>query len=72
MKARTFNDLGIAGVMGAVLATRGAAWGLATGIVLCLLINFKNKPEFDVYIFDEDKIAQEVKAAAKAEEAVEA
>lgn len=53
MKARTFNDLGIAGVMGAVLATRGAAWGLATGIILCLLINIGNKPEYDVYIFEE-------------------
>lgn len=58
MKARTFNDLGIAGVMGAVLATRGAAWGLATGIILCILINIMHKPEHDVYIF-EAKTAQE-------------
>ncbi|MBB6217462.1 hypothetical protein HNQ80_003583 [Anaerosolibacter carboniphilus] len=57
MKARTFNDLGIAGVMGAVLATRGATWGLATGIVLCLLINLGNKGEFDTYIFDQEKQA---------------
>ncbi|WP_053956150.1 hypothetical protein [Inediibacterium massiliense] len=55
MKARTFNDLGIAGIMGAVLATRGATWGLATGIVLYLLINLGNKPEYDVYIFEEEK-----------------
>lgn len=55
MKARTFNDLGIAGVMGAVLATRGAAWGLATGIILYLLINLGNKPELDVHIFGEEK-----------------
>lgn len=55
MKARTFNDLGIAGVMGAVLATRGATWGLATGIILCLLINLGNKPELDSYIFGQEK-----------------
>ncbi|MCT4606947.1 MAG: hypothetical protein N4A64_12765 [Marinisporobacter sp.] len=55
MKARTFNDLGIAGVMGAVLCTRGAAWGLAAGIVLCLLINLGNKPEYDVYIYEEEE-----------------
>lgn len=36
-----FTDLdkGIAGVMGAVLATRGAAWGLAVGILLHLMLN---------------------------------
>ncbi|QOX62131.1 hypothetical protein FRZ06_01580 [Anoxybacterium hadale] len=50
MKAKTFNDLGIAGVMGAVLATRGAAWGLAVGIVLCLLIMLGNKKEYENYI----------------------
>ncbi|MBE6066530.1 MAG: hypothetical protein E7211_02360 [Clostridium lundense] len=54
MKARTFNDLGIAGVMGAVLATRGAAWGLVTGIILCLLIQLGNKPEYDVVVFDDE------------------
>ena len=37
-KARTSLDLGIAGVMAAVLASRGAAWGLATGIVLSLIL----------------------------------
>lgn len=58
MKARTFNDLGIAGVMAAVLATRGAAWGLAVGIVLCLLIQLGNKKEYEKYLFynhDEDE-----------------
>ena len=38
LKARSYNDLGIAGVAGAILATRGAAWGLAAAILLCLLI----------------------------------
>ncbi len=37
-KARTPLDLGIAGVMAAILASRGAAWGLAVGIVMCLLL----------------------------------
>ncbi len=53
MKARTANDLGIAGVMGAVLASRGAAWGLAVGAVLCILINLGNKPEYDEVIFEQ-------------------
>lgn len=38
MEARSQRDLGIAGCVGAVLATRGATWAFATGIVLCLLI----------------------------------
>jgi hypothetical protein len=38
MKARSFNDLGIAGVAGAIVATRGAAWGLGAAILLTLLI----------------------------------
>ncbi|WP_435171764.1 hypothetical protein, partial [Falsirhodobacter sp. 1013] len=38
MEARSQRDLGIAGVVGAVLATRGAAWAFAVGVVLCLLI----------------------------------
>lgn len=38
LKSRSFNDLGIAGVTGAILATRGAAWGLGASIIMCLLI----------------------------------
>jgi len=38
LKARSFNDLGIAGVAGAILATRGAAWGLGAALLLCGLI----------------------------------
>lgn len=38
LAARSQRDLGIAGVVGAVLATRGAAWAFASGILLCLLI----------------------------------
>lgn len=38
LEARSQRDLGIAGIIGAVLATRGAAWAFATGVVLCALI----------------------------------
>ena len=64
MKAKTFNDLGIAGVMGAVLATRGAAWGLAVGVVLCLLIKLGNKTEYEDYI--SDSYSSEVTASKEA------
>jgi hypothetical protein len=38
LKARTFNDLGVAGVVGAVLVSRGAGYAFGVGIVLCALI----------------------------------
>lgn len=38
LKARTFNDLGVAGIVGAVLISRGAGYAFAVGIVLCALI----------------------------------
>ncbi|HOV07994.1 MAG TPA: hypothetical protein PK482_02650 [Spirochaetota bacterium] len=37
LKSKGFNDLGIAGVAGAITATRGAAWGLAAAFVLVAL-----------------------------------
>ncbi|MBP2033774.1 hypothetical protein J2Z42_002481 [Clostridium algifaecis] len=54
LKARTMNDLGIAGIMAAVIIAKGAAWGLAVGIVLCLLILLGNKKEYDVNVFKEE------------------
>lgn len=42
MESRSQRDLGIAGIVGGVLALQGAAWGLAVGIVLCLLVYGKN------------------------------
>jgi hypothetical protein len=42
LKARTFNDLGIAGIVAAVLITREAAAAFGVGIVLCLLIYGKD------------------------------
>ena len=51
---KTDTDRGIAGVMGSILALKGAAWGLVVGIILFLILrdftikkntknNFKNK-----------------------------
>lgn len=57
LKARTINDLGIAGIMAAVIIAKGAAWGLAVGSVLCFLILLGNKKEFDVNIFKEEETA---------------
>ena len=47
MKSKTSNDLGIAGIMAAVIAIRGAAWGLLAGILLCLFINIGKNEEFE-------------------------
>ncbi|WPC42412.1 hypothetical protein [Clostridium sp. JS66] len=54
LKARTMNDLGIAGIMAAVIIAKGAAWGLGVGIVLCGLILLGNKKEYDVSVFKEE------------------
>lgn len=42
LRARTFNDLGVAGIVGAVLIARGAGYAFAVGIVLCALIYGKD------------------------------
>lgn len=42
LEARSQRDLGIAGITGAVLATKGATWAFAVGILLCLLIYGKH------------------------------
>ena len=36
-QAKSFKDLGIAGVIAGVLVVNGSAWGLAVGILACLL-----------------------------------
>ena len=38
MEARSQRDLGIAGVIAAVLVTKGAVWAFAVGVTLCVLI----------------------------------
>ncbi|MCX7780691.1 MAG: hypothetical protein N2491_07225 [Negativicutes bacterium] len=51
LKARTFNDLGVAGIVAAVLITREAGAAFGVGIVLCLLIygkdTFRNWATYD-------------------------
>ncbi len=72
LKARSFNDLGIAGVAGAILATRGAAWGLGAAILLTALIYLGTSMEHaymkeePVFPFDSpEKINAEIKELAK-------
>ncbi len=73
LKSRGFNDLGIAGVAGAILATRGAAWGLGSAILLTVLIylsNFRKAYEKEEPIFpvdSPDAIAKEIEEVMKAE-----
>lgn len=72
LKARSFNDLGIAGVAGAILATRGAAWGLGAAILLCILIYMGTSKEY-AYMTEEpifpfnhpDKLDAEIKELMK-------
>lgn len=52
---KTDIERGICGVMGAVLATRGAAWGLAVGIILFFMLFEGKKNSSD----DGEKTAQE-------------
>lgn len=42
LKAKTFNDLGVAGIIAAVLISRGASYAFGVGIVLCLLVYGKD------------------------------
>jgi hypothetical protein len=42
LESKSQRDLGIAGLIAAVLAIKGAAWGFAVGIILCFLIYGKN------------------------------
>lgn len=72
LKARSFNDLGIAGVAGAILATRGAAWGLGAAILLTALIYLGTSKEHaymkeePVFPFDKpEKIAAEIEELSK-------
>jgi hypothetical protein len=62
LEARSQRDLGIAGVIGAVLAVKGASWAFAIGVVLCLLIYGKNffKGENDK-TFTKDLVASDAK-----------
>ncbi|MDO9515207.1 MAG: hypothetical protein Q7J01_03790 [Syntrophales bacterium] len=72
LKARSFNDLGIAGVAGAILATRGAAWGLGAALLLTALIYIGTSKEHaymkeePVFPFDHpDKLEAEIRELMK-------
>jgi hypothetical protein len=74
LKARSFNDLGIAGVAGAILATRGAAWGLGAALLLTALIYLGTSREHmymkeePVFPFDNpEKITAQAKARVDAQ-----
>lgn len=43
--AKTDNDRGIAGIMGAVLAAKGAAWGLLVGFAIYFILSDRKKVE---------------------------
>jgi hypothetical protein len=62
MESASKVDLGVAGVIGAILAVKGAAWGFAAGIILCALIYtvdfFKNESDG---IFSEQPATEEAK-----------
>jgi hypothetical protein len=68
LEARSQRDLGIAGVIGAVLAIKGASWAFGVGVVLCLLIYGKNffKGEVDG-TFAKDLKAAETKPGKDSE-----
>ncbi len=38
LEAKSQRDLGIAGIVAAILVVKGAAWAFAVGVILCLLI----------------------------------
>ncbi|MFC0186776.1 hypothetical protein ACFFJY_00685 [Fictibacillus aquaticus] len=66
LESKSQRDLGIAGVMGAVLATKGAAWGFVVGILLCLLIYGKQffKGEEDGTFTSENNVEKSANKAS--------
>lgn len=55
-KAKTVNDLGIAGIMASAIAVKGASFGLAAGIILCLFINVGRNNEFETLLDEENSL----------------
>ncbi|MGL4253996.1 MAG: hypothetical protein ACRCR2_08130 [Fusobacteriaceae bacterium] len=53
LKSKTVNDLGIAGVMATIIASKGAAWGLLAGIVLCIFVNLGRSKEHEALLVQE-------------------
>jgi len=74
MQARSQRDLGIAGVVAALLVIKGASWAFAVGIIMCLLLYGKDffKGEVDsTFIKDlqieKGDISEDGKSDTKAE-----
>lgn len=58
LEAKSQRDLGIAGIVAAILAVKGAAWAFAVGVILCLLIygkQFFNGENDQTFTKDVDK-----------------
>lgn len=62
------TSMGVAGLMGVVLAVHGAAWGLAAGFVLYMLIEFRGRgakpvePEEPIHVEDAPEVIADAKA----------
>lgn len=61
LESRSQRDLGIAGIIGAVLCIKGAAWAFAVGLLLCFLIYGKDffKGEVDNTFLKDRKVDSE-------------
>lgn len=53
VKSKTVNDLGIAGVMAAVISSKGATWGLLAGVVLCIFVNLGRNKKIEPLLIQE-------------------
>ncbi|MCM3676142.1 hypothetical protein M3699_20325 [Peribacillus simplex] len=64
MQAKSQRDLGIAGVVAAILVIKGAGMAFAAGILLCALIYGKDffKGENDKTFTDHEEEEEEIKA----------
>ncbi|WP_042221732.1 membrane protein [Oceanobacillus manasiensis] len=67
LESKSQRDLGIAGIIGAVLVIKGAAWAFAVGIILCALIYGKDffKGEVDkTFLKDVDEASEETRKSS--------
>ena len=65
LEARSQTDLGIAGIIAAILCIKGAGWAFAAGILLCFLIygrNFFKGSVDDTFTKDQADLLKETAA----------
>lgn len=55
LRSKTFNDLGVAGIIAGVLVSRGAGYAFGVGIVLCLLVFGKDFFQRQMNVYDTKK-----------------